>query len=100
MTATQTPTTPVAKGVEVLIPADALITDDNYAGYMPAPADLTVTVLAVYHALDNCSPSSDHYGEHIPGTIVWKDEQGGLRTAEVTPAMAEQNPHLSFDGLL
>lgn len=99
MTATQTPTAPVIKGVEVLIPAGELITNDTYVGYMPAPAGLTVTVRSTYRAWDDYYPFSTRY-EHIPGTIVWNDEKGGFRSAEVTPAMAEQNPHLSFDGLL
>lgn len=99
MTATQTLPTPVTKGAEILIPAGELITNDSHTGYMPAPAGLTVTAHSVYRAWDDYYPFSTRY-EHIPGEIVWEDEQGGFRSAEVTPAMAEQNPHLSFTGLL
>lgn len=99
MTATQTAATPVTDGVEVLIPAGELITDDTYLGNMPAPAGLRVTVYSAFHAWDDEEALSTRY-TRIPGIIVWKDDAGFFRDAEVTPAMVEQNPQLDFTGLV
>lgn len=99
MTATQTPTAPVVKGVEVLIPAGELITDDAYTGYMPAPANLTITVDRISNAWNDEVPFSTRY-TRIPGTIIWKDDAGFYRSAEVTSAMVAQNAELNFTGLV